>query len=616
MTIEEAINLGLERHRAGKWREAELIYRSVLAGNPRQPDALHLLGMIAHEAGQYAAAADLIGQAIAVSPGRADFHGSMGRALEAMKKPEQAIAEYRRAIELNPKLAPAHNNLGVALASLGKSEEAVAMFERAIQIAPGYADAAYNLANTLKNLGRLAAAVGQYRRAIAARPDWVAAYNNMGVALKLNGALDEAVECFKQAVAKSPHDAAVWNNLAEALCEQLRMEDAVKACARALELQPGLPEAHNNLGYALCGLGRYDESIRSFRTALALRPEYAEAYGNLGIAYHFKADLEQAMCMFNTALALRPDFTMAKWNRGVVQLMRGEFEPGWEGFEHRPRVPDARIAPPVCDKPRWDGRELGGRRILVHHEQGLGDTLHFVRYLPMVARRGGRVVLACDRSLVNLMRIQQGVEECCDSAEERLPDFDVFVPLPSLPRIFRTRLETIPADVPYLSPEPALAARWEERVAAAARGRKRVGLVWAGKDRADMFRSTTLNELSAVGRAAGNWFCSLQKGAAALQQPPAHLELADWTGELSDFAQTAALVSRLDLVITIDTSVAHLSGALGQPTWLLLRDVPDWRWMLDRSDCPWYPTMRLFRQRRLGDWSEPIARVVEALGGP
>jgi hypothetical protein len=405
----------------------------------------------------------------------------------------------------------------------------------------------------------------------------------------------------------------LWNNLAEVLCESVQLDLAVKAAARALELQPRLPEAHNNMGYALSTMGRYDEAIGCFRTAVALRPEYAQAYGNLGIAYQFKGNLDQAVVMFRTALALHPDYSFAQWNHGLIHLMRGEYEAGWEGFEHRPHAADARLAPPRCDKPRWDGGELKGERILVHHEQGLGDTMLFARYLPMIARRGGRVVLACDKSLVELMRIQDGVEECRDSAQESLPEFDVFVPLPSLPKIFATRADTIPADVPYLKCDPLPAARWGERVAEAARGRRRVGLVWACKNCADLFRSTTLNDLSAVGRVEGNWFCSLQKGDAAAQKPPPHLELTDWTAELSDFAQTAALVSQLDLVITIDTSVTHLSGALGKPTWLLLRHMADWRWLLNRADCPWYPTMRIFRQERLGDWSTPMEQVVRAL---
>jgi len=613
MKLDEAFNLGLQHHRAGKLREAEQIYRQILAQYPDQPDALHLLGIIAHEAGKYPAAAELIGRAVALSPARPDFHGSLGLALGAAGKLEEAVAEYRRAIELKPDLAQAHNNLGLALAATGRIDDAIGSFQQAARVAPQLADPPYNLANTLKDFGRLDEAIAEYGRAIALQPSWAQAHNNLGVALKLKGERVLAAEAFSRAAALAPNDAMAWNNLGEAQCELRQFEQAIASCRRALALAPNLPEAHNNLGFALWGLGRYDEAIQCFRVAIAVRPEYADAYGNLGNAYHSKGELAQAMCMFDTALALKPDHASVHWNKGYVHLLRGEYGKGWPGYEWRWRIPELGLRRLVCPQPQWDGGELNGRRILIYMEGGFGDSIHFVRYLPLVAERGGRIVLSCQTELLELMRIQSSVPECVDLGDANPPPFDVQTALPSLPGIFATTLETIPASVPYLKADPDRAARWEARVAEAAAGKKSVGLVWAGRSHPDPFRSTTLADLAAIGQVSEHCLFSLQKGDGAAQKPPPGIHLIDWTNELHDFADTAALIASLDLVITIDTSVAHLAGAMGKPTWVLLRHVPDWRWMLQGSECLWYPTMRLFRQPRLGDWKTPVAQIAAAL---
>jgi tetratricopeptide (TPR) repeat protein len=611
MTIQEAINVGLSHQQAGRLREAEAIYRQVLAQVPGQPEVVHLLGVLAQQAGNPKAAVELISSAIAAVPGRADFHGNLGMAYMDLGQADAAIAEYQKSIAINPGLQQAHNNLGNALTAAGRMEPALAAFDRALAIAPDYVDPLYNKANTLKAMGRLDEAVILYEQALVRRPNWVEALNNLGVAHKLRTEYSRACECFQRALKVAPNFVMAWSNLGDAFCELAQYEESVTACQRALQLQPNLPEALNNLGHALVGLGRYDEAIQCFRAAVGRKPEYAEAYNNMAGAYLAKGDLEQSMCYFKTAIALKPDYPTARWNTGLIHLMRGEYEEGFKEYEWRLRLPLKQTR--TFKAPRWDGGDLNGRRILIETDQAFGDTFQFFRYVPLVAQRGGKVIVACQKDLLELLKIQGGIEEYVDVATENLPDFDVQIPMPSLALAFGTTLETIPAQVPYIVADSSRVAHWKSRVEEAAPGRRKVGLVWVGRSYPDPFRATTLAELSAVGSVAGNWFCSLQKGEGAGQKLPDGFGMTDWTSELTNFTETAALMSCLDLIITIDTSVAHLAGAMGKPVWILLKTVPDWRWMLGRSDCPWYPTARLFRQDKFRDWSKPIAEIVAAL---
>jgi tetratricopeptide (TPR) repeat protein len=611
MTLQEAINIGLARHQAGKLAEAEAIYRQVLAQNPDHPDVLHLLGIVAQQVGRRDAALELFARAVSLAPQRAEFHGSLGLVLAELGRLPEAIKADREAITLNPDLAQAHNNLGNALAQAGEPEEAVQSFRRAMELAPQAADPPYNLANLFKTLGRMDDAIVQYRRALELRPQWPQAHNNLGIALKDRGLLIEAMECFKQAVSLAPDYAQAMSNLADTLCDLTRYDLAVPVCRRALELKPDLPETHNNLGNALCGLGQYDQAVIAYRHAIALRPDYAEAHNNLANAYHSKGDLEQALCIYRAAVAIRPDYPSAHWNIGLIHLMQGDYERGWPQYEWR-----LKLKPPFRSEfleSRWDGSELNGRRILLYSEQAIGDIFQFFRYVPMVAQRGGRIVVAAQPELTRLLAMQNHVEQCVPLDAKSLPQFDVQLSFGSLPGLFATRLDTIPAAVPYIIPDPAAVEKWKSRVTAAAGDRRKIGFLWAGRSYPDPFRAAPLELFAAMGKTQGNWFCSLQKGEGAVQTPPPELELTNWTSELMDFADTAALMANLDLIITIDTSVAHLAGAMGKPTWVLLKAVPDWRWMLERSDCAWYPGMRLFRQPRHGDWQTPIQQIVQAL---
>jgi tetratricopeptide (TPR) repeat protein len=335
----------------------------------------------------------------------------------------------------------------------------------------------------------------------------------------------------------------------------------------------------------------------------------ANAHVDLANVLQAKGQLDAAMAECRQAIALSPNLAAAHMALGILHLQRGELPAGWAEYEWRWHLTGEKMYRIDFPQPYWFGAALEGKRILLHAEQGLGDTLQFVRYAPLVAERGGRVILAVQPELMELMRSVKGVEQVVARLGP-LPEFDTHCPLLSLPRLFQTTLETIPTGAPYLSADEKRRADWQARLPGDQR--KKIGLVWAGKDWPNPNRSISPEELSALTSAPDAWWCSLQKQDAG---GPPGLELTDWTGELQDFSDTAALIANLDLVITIDSATAHLAGALGKPVWVLLPFMADWRWMQDRSDSPWYPTARLFRQSRAGDWTGAIGHVIEALKG-
>jgi hypothetical protein len=403
-----------------------------------------------------------------------------------------------------------------------------------------------------------------------------------------------------------PEFAEAHNNLGVALRDMGKLEASAAAHERALELLPEFAEAHNNLGVVRRDQGRLEESEICFGRALALRPAYADAHSNMGNVYKSQGRLKEARASYERAIGLKPESIEAQWNRCLIDLMEGNYVDGWRGYEVRHRRRQNR--PRSFPKPQWRGEPLDGARILLHAEQGLGDTLQFLRYVPMVQAAGGAVLLDVPLALRRLAAELPGLAGLTSTGEPLAP-FAWQCPLMSLPLAFRTEVDSIPAHVPYLR-VPADAAKAADTLQWPSAG-LRVGLVWSGNPKysEDQFRSIpsplirTLLELKDI------HFFSLQLGAAAAQLGAGTAMLTDLQSAIADMADTAALVSHLDLVITVDTSVAHLSGALAKPTWVLLPLAPDWRWLMGREDSPWYPTARLFRQPRVGDWSSVVERV-------
>lgn len=434
----------------------------------------------------------------------------------------------------------------------------------------------------------------------------------LGVANQLLGRLEESVECYRRSLALLPSNAEAWNNLGASLLSLRRPEEAEPCIAQALALAPGYAEGYSNLGNALQALGRHDEAIARYRRALELKPDYHAAHDHLGLVLQAQGKLEEAIHEYGRALAMAPGYAVAHTNRALARLQHGDFANGWNEYEWRFACPEHPV--PNHVQPWWDGSPLQGRTILVWTEQGLGDCFQFIRFAPLLARAGGRVVVHCASSLARVLATCPGVSQVVRHDED-LPPFDCHVPLMSLPGLFGTMLGTIPAHVPYLFPPPERVAAWGREMSAR-RGLK-VGIAWQGNPdhKKDRIRSFRLDQFEPLSRIAGVSLFSLQKGRGAEQLAGRDsLHIVDLGSRLEDLSDAAAVLANLDLVIVPDTALAHLAGALGRPVWVALSSSGEWRWLTAREDSPWYPTLRLFRQHRWGDWDEVFGRIAGQLG--
>jgi Flp pilus assembly protein TadD len=580
-SAEQALEQALALHRAGRYAEAEAFYRQALEHEPDHPELLHLLGVAVMRLGRHREAADLIGRAISIDDEAGEYHANLASALLALGHAEQGLSSAQRAVALGPDLAEAQGVLGIALAGMGRPGEALAALQKALSLRPEWPEMLVNLGSVLKELDRLDEAESAYRAALAMRPSIVEAHSNLGAVLADLGRLDEAIS----------------------------------ECRAALRLNPQSAQAYNNLGYAMNLKGDLDGAAAECRRAIALQPVYPEALVNLAIVLAAQCKWDESLAACCEALAARPDFALAHWNLGLNLLKKGEYALGWPHWEWRFAVGKLGIRRREFPQPRWDGSRLMDRRILLNVEQGLGDAIQFARFVPMVATRGGRIVVECAAELRRLFGGLAGVEQVVEQGEA-LPEFDMHCPMPSLPLVFGTTLQTIPANAPYLSVDASSAESWRTRLANLGSGRK-VGLVWAGNSRHtnDRNRSIPLATLAPLGAVEDVHLISLQKGLRSVDAvtPPAGLKLIDWTSELGDLADTAALMAGLDLIISVDTAPAHLAGALGRPVWILLPFSADWRWLRQGDESPWYPTMRLFRQAVAGEWGVAVERLVTAL---
>lgn len=498
-------------------------------------------------------------------------------------------------------------------AEAGRTAEAEGLCRQVLKNRPDSGEA-------LALLGLLACRGRQYDRAIqllkrAIAIDGTAAecHCNLGVALNARGEFDQAIAAYRRAIELQPDRAELHANLGATLASARRWDDAIAAYKSSLGLKPDFADAHYNLGNALRAIEQLDQAAAAYRDAIRCNPSFAEAHSNLGVVLRSQGRLDESIASYEKAIELAPEFPEPHWNRAVALLLAGDYARGWAEYEWRHRQPWAK--PISFTQPRWNGEDLASRTILLYAEQGLGDTIQFSRFIPLVAARGATVVLACQPELRELLRALPGVHRVVTTGNA-LPAFDVQCPLMSLPGIFGTRIDSIPNQIAYLTADPRLIEAWSSRFQSNDR-RLRVGLAWSGRPehQGDRQRSVPLAELAPLAANESVALYSLQKGPAAEQivGAPPPLRLIDFTSELASFSETAALIQHLDLVISVDTAVAHLAAAMGKPVWLLLPFVPDWRWMLNRSDSPWYPTMRLFRQQRIGQWIDPVEQVAHCL---
>lgn len=537
---------------------------------------------------------------------------ALNEAISRHKAGDLAGAEslYRRVLQDDPgNLAALVYLAAIALGS-GDAAAAAKYADRALAAAPRHAPA-WNIKGLVHvRAGDARAALDCYGRALACDPLFHdAAANRAAALLDLGDAQGAAEAC--RAVLAVRSDAACQCILGIALFQLERFVEAASAFDAALTLAPGMAEAHNGKANLLRRLGRLEEAIFEYSQAIACNPRFADAYSNRGIAWQYLRCYAEALSDYEAAIARVPGHADAHWNRALVLLLRGDYARGWAEYEWRWQSTAMRGLARVFPVPQWHGEEIAGRTILIHAEQGLGDTLQFCRYVALVAARGARVVLEVPRPLARLLAHLEGASQII-TAGDVFPPFDLHCPMLSLPLLFGTTLETVPGRVPYVRPDAALAAEWRARLGP--RSRPRVGVVWAGRSthHNDHNRSLPAGQL-APWRDLPIAFHCLQKEVTPADRALLGAWMTFHDGDLNDLADTAALAAAMDVVVTVDTSAAHLAGALGLPVWVMLPFAGDYRWLEMREDSPWYPTARLFRQQSTGDWPAVIARVADAL---
>ena len=551
--IQTVLAEALALHQAGQLVPAERIYRQILAGNPRQADCLHLLGMVDYQAGRLDSAADLIRQAIAIHPKGASYYANLGTVVQAQGQLDEAKALYRQALAIKPNLAEVHVNLGNVLQLQDDYEESIVC----------------------------------YRRALAVRPECAETYNNLGNALQSQGKLEDAVACYE----------------------------------RSLALKPDYAEVYYNLGNARRAQDRLDEAVAFYRQALAIKPDYPEVCYNFGNVLREQGKVDEALERFAQALALRPDYTQAAFGQALAQLLQGNFADGWRNFEVRwQSMKDHDTPPRDYAQPAWAGEKLASGSLLLWGEQGVGDEIMFAGLIPDALRTGNPCILDCEPRLNPLFaRSFPGVQVVSGCGPGLRPELNIAAHLPtgSLPGLFRKSSSAFSATTsPYLVADPAVRERLRARYAD---GRCQVGLAWQTNNRkTGRFRSIFLSQFAPLFAKPGIRWVSLQYGdhtdlEQQAKEAGAPLLVDRTVDQLTSMDAFAAQVAAMDLVITIDNSTAHLAGALGVPVWVLLPFAPDWRWLLDREDCPWYRAMRLFRQPRPGDWEAVVEKVESSL---
>ncbi len=600
---------------AGDFKQVERLCRQLVQTRESHAEAWLLLGNALQSQGRHADAVEALNRVVRLAPSSAEAHFALGRALTGHGDRDAAVVRLREAVTLAPAHAEAHSALGVLLGEQGRAAEAVQHFGEAARLRPTWANARHNLGVALAQAGRAEEAVAALQEALRLEPSYAEACYNLGNVLKGLGRRDEAIAIYRRALELRPLYGEVCNNLGLALTEAGQLGEALVVLRQGVRLRPKAAEAHNNLALAHAELAHFAEAEACYEEALRRDPGYTDAHGNLANTLKEQGRFDEALASYQMALWLDPKSASVHYNRSLALLQAGEWQRGWPEYEWRWRRGKERER--HTERPLWEGTPLEGRTILLWCEQGMGDAIQFVRYAALVKARGGRVVLECPPRLVPLLSTCAGVDAVVAEGEA-LPGFDVQCPLMSLPGLLGTTVASVPAEVPYLHAEPGRVEMWRERLSQLP-GFK-VGVVWQGNRcfQWDRFRSFALAELAPLAEIPGVRLISLQKGhgseqVAALKGRFEVTDLEGMTDSSGAFLDTAAVMRNLDLVVTSCTSSAHLAGALGLPTWVALSGVADWRWLRGREDTPWYPSVWLFRQEKVGAWRPVFTRMAEQL---
>jgi tetratricopeptide (TPR) repeat protein len=644
--------LGVALQKLGKLDEAIESFTQAIRIKPDYMEALNNRGISFQEQGKPNQAIESYKQAIKIDSGNPFGHNNMGISLQTLGKLNAAIESYQQAIMINPDYAEAHSNLGEVLQKLGKLDEAIVSAERAIKIKPDYAKAYSRLGDILLKMSKYDGAMESYKKAIKIKPDYAIVYHNMGFLLQNQGKLEAAIKNYKKAIELKPDYALAYNNIGNCFQEKGEFDKAVVNLLLSLKLKPNQAGAHYNLGITLEKQGKLDAAIENYEQTIILKPDHVEAHNNLGVSFQNKGEFDKAILSYDQAIKIKPEYAEAHCNRGtslkmlgkfdsaiesyelaikvnpnyadaynyksLVYLLNGHWKTGFELHEWRLKMTQGYSARPAREQFFWDGiKSLTGKNFYIYEEQGLGDIIQFCRYLTVLERLGAKVSFKVTKKLHALLRSLGGNVTLCVSAPSD-SGIDFEAPLMSLPHLLGTSLERTPGFGQYLFAEDTRIESWSRTLV---KNSMRIGICWQGsKNQVDFGRSFPLELFQNLSCMPGVELVSLHKGEGEEQIENIDFALTtlnpDFDSGEGIFLDTAAVMMSCDLIITSDTAVAHLAGALGRNTWVALQHVPDWRWLLDRSNSPWYPTLTLYRQSVRGEWKtvfKKIEREVRAL---
>lgn len=643
-TTSDALREALEYHHAGHLQQAEQIYRSILASDPNSAEAWQCLGVLAHQTGHYGEAVKMFERAIQLGLRTPESYNNLGEALRCLEKNQEAANAYQTAIQLNPNYAEALSNLGLLYNSQDRHRDALPLLEKAIMLRPNLANGHLNYGMALANTGKIERAIKHWEIARRLKPGHLLILKNLGMGLQHVERFEESVEVLKELIEKYPDLGAAYSYYGYALASIGKFEEGIAAAKKAVEIVPReQPDLYNILAMTYFRADQLDDALMAAKKAVRLDPGYYNAIVNVGrfyaklesfheasvwferaneidptdmnvgqalfSSYHMLKQHDRALTIVEKTLQHHPDHPDLHFNRSTALLALGRYIEGFKEYEWREEHKSFNKLLKNLNRTTWDGSDPTGQSILICSEQGFGDIIQFARYISLVVATGAKVMVDVPWEVRPLIETIPGILRVVPM-ETELSEFNHHVLLLSLPRIFKTTLETIPAKVPYLHADALHIEKWKPVIDAHARGLK-VGIVWGGNAVPDHRRSTTLKAMLPLADVPNISWYSLQVGQhrEQLKDAAPQMDILDLGKDFKDFADTAAVLSQLDLVITIDTSAAHLAGAMALNAWIMLPYSADWRWMTEGDTTPWYPTLRLFRQEKADEWRPVIEEI-------
>lgn len=640
----DSLQQAMAHQQSGRFDQAEQIYRSVLSTDPNCNHAWHLLGLLTHQRGQSEAGAQMIERAVQLGLHTVEVLTNLGECYRHLGRHSEAIAAFRAAIQLNPNQVETINGLCMVYLAHQQYAEALPLFERIVELRPNDVSVRHGYGAALALAGRMDDAIGEWERALALDPNHQQVLRDLGVNLQSHGRLDEALKTLAMLVERHPGYAQGYADYAEALLVAGRIDEGIAFAQRGVELAPAQAESHHTLGRAYRIGGQYDAALTESLKALELNPNFLLPLGNIvliGEAIHSysrliewlekavekmpdhvafwiaiseshsrEGQIEKSIEVLDRALTHQPNHPDLRLSRSIRLFSAGRFLEAFKDYSSRQVLQLYEAMVKNAGKTMWDGSDPAGKHLFVYAEQGFGDIIQFARYLPMLVERGMTLTIGTGREeICPLLRAIPGVTEVV-VGESTLGNHEFHIALMSLPCIFKTTLETVPNRVPYIHADESKIQQWKPMIDAHARGLK-VGMVWGGRGPSDPRRVCTIKDLSILSDVPNVSWYSLQtdQPREQLKDAPVEMNILDVGRDLKDFSDTAAVIAQLDLVISIDTATVHLAGAMGKKTWLMLPYFAEWRWFDQGDTSPWYPTMKLFRQKKINDWSDVVQSI-------